>query len=149
MTTTTWARMVDGCAVDVTTIDPAELYHPDLAAIFVTVPNGTGNGDRKSGNVWTKYVAPAPVVVPPKPPIVTPPQFKLLIFAELPAILAKVPTDANIAAFVSIIDDPRLTEVDLSLQSVTAGLTYAFNAIGYDAATIASRLAEVKTGVWV
>lgn len=146
---TTYARMVDGVAVDVTTTNPTLIYHPDLAATFVTVPNGTGNGDWKSGTTWTKYVAPTPVVVTPKAPTVTPPQFKLLIFAELPLILAKVPTDPMIAAFVSIIDDPRLTEVDLSLQSLTSGLTYAFNAIGLTSEQIASRLAEVKTGVWV
>lgn len=144
----TYARMVDGCAVDVTTADPNEIYHPDVAATFDVVPDGTANGDKKTGTTWAKYVAPVAVVVPPKPPTVTPPQFKLLIFAELPEILAKVPTDPTIAAFVSIIDDPRLTEVDLSLESTINGLTYCFTAIGRTAAQIATRLAEVKTGVW-
>lgn len=146
---TTYARIVDGRAVDVTATDPAELFHPDLAATFVKVPDGTAAGDTKSGSKWIQYVAPVTVAVPSRPPVVTPPQFKMLILAELPQILAKTATDTAIAAFVSVIDDPRLTEVDLSLQTVTTGLAYAFGAIGYDAEKIAARLAEVKTGVLV
>ena len=54
---TTYARIVGGQVIDVTMVDPATLYHADVASQFVTVPSGTGNGDSydsKTGT-WTKY----------------------------------------------------------------------------------------------
>jgi hypothetical protein len=41
---TTYARIVGSAATDITTTDPAQKNHPDLAATFVVVPDGTQNG---------------------------------------------------------------------------------------------------------
>lgn len=145
---TTYARIVNGEALDTVTVDPAELFHPDLASEFVTVPDGTAHGDRFDGETWTKFVAPEPVAVAPKPPIVTPPQFKLLILGDLPEILTAAPTDSMIAAFLEVVNDPRLTEVDLSLTSVQNGLRYCLNKIGRTDEQIETRMSEILSGVW-
>lgn len=142
----TFARMVNGQAIDVMTDDPKTIFHPDLAATFVEVPDGTGNGDTLVGGKWTKYAQPEPSPVVVTPPVVTPPQFKILILPELARIYAKVEGDPAIKAFVSVIDDPRLTEVNLGLGTVRGGLEYALGAIGLTAAEIEARMAEVMTG---
>lgn len=38
---TTWARNIDDYAIDVVTTDPAELFHEEVAAQFIEVPDGT------------------------------------------------------------------------------------------------------------
>lgn len=40
----TYARIIEGVVIDVTTGDPKELFHPDVAVQFVEVPAGTVNG---------------------------------------------------------------------------------------------------------
>ena len=53
----TWVRNVNNVACDATTVDPATLYHPTLAAQFISAPEGIQNGARWSGKAW---VNPAP-----------------------------------------------------------------------------------------
>lgn len=142
---TTYARVVDNLAVDVTTIDPASQFHEDIAAQFVTVPDGTETGDMFDGEDWTKRPVPAPSAAA-TPPTVTPPQFKLLILPELSRILETAKTDSFIAAFISVVDDPRLTEVNLSLQSTQQGLEYCLSAIDLTSSEIAARMAQILTG---
>lgn len=61
---TTYARMVGSEAVDVITTDPAETFHADIAAEFVTVPDGTTPGSVKhQDGTWTA----APPWTPPAP----------------------------------------------------------------------------------
>lgn len=47
---TTWARKVDGHAVDVTATSPTLIFPPDVAAQFITVPDGTLNGAQDDGH---------------------------------------------------------------------------------------------------
>jgi hypothetical protein len=144
----TYARIVNGHAVDVVTVDPKTIFHPEIAAEFVEVPDGTDHGDTKNGDAWVKYIPPVPPeVVAPKPPVVTPPQFKILILEWLGAIYKAAQDDIVIDTFVKIIDDPRLTEVDLALNSVQTGLKYALQKIGLSDDQIAAAMTKVLSGV--
>ncbi len=124
--------------------NPDELYHPDIAKLYYAdVPDNAENGDSWDGVTLTKpvVVVPVVVVVPPK---VSPIQFKLLFTSqERVAIKAARVTDAILDDFYDIMDDPRLTEVDLNLQSVQDALDYltALTLIGV------GRKAEILLGV--
>ena len=63
----TFARIVNNQAVDVTTSDLTELFHEEVAAQFVEVPNGTQNGATLANGVWTAPPLPAPPPPPPAP----------------------------------------------------------------------------------
>lgn len=142
---TTYARIIGGSAIDVTTEDPKTIFHEDVASQFVTVPDTVENGDRiDSDGVWSKF---APAIVTPAPVIVTPAQFKMLMLADLPEILPLKSTDDVLMAFFSVVDDPRLTEVNLSLASVQNGIKYCLQKIGRTDAQIAQRMSEILSGV--
>lgn len=60
-----------------------------------------------------------------EPPRVTPVQFKMLFtVSERQALKALVDTDSTIADWFEILNDPKLTVVDLSLPQITTILTY-------------------------
>lgn len=147
MTTTTYARMVDGRAVDVMTSDPAEVFHPDVAEQFVIVPNGTQTGDMNNNGAWTKYVAPSEPAVIAKPPTVTVPQFFLLFTMEEQLSLETArTTDPVVGLLYKRLEDPRLTGVDLSLDSTRESVEYCLSKV--HGGPIDDRVAEVLTGIW-
>ncbi|MDP3876025.1 MAG: hypothetical protein Q8Q50_03500 [Methylobacter sp.] len=95
------------------------------------------------GMLWdgTAFGRPSVVAAYPK---VSPVEFKLLFTSsERVAIKAIRPTDAIVDDFYDIMDDPRLTEVDLALQSVQAALGY-LTALGMLAA---GRREDILLGV--
>lgn len=145
----TYARIVNGHAVDVTVGDLAELFHPEVAAEFVVVPDGTCNGDHFDGTVWTKYVPPAAVAPVFVPPTVSPATFKMLMLPYLPKILPLADTDITIKAFLDVVNDPRLTEVILSLTSVQNGIKYCLSKIGLTDEQAANALEQICSGVLV
>ena len=114
---------------DIANSNPAELYHPDIAALYDTqVPDEAENGDGWVNGELVKPVPPAPVapvepvVVPPK---VSPVEFKLLFTSpERIGMKAARVTDAIVDDFFSIVEDPRLTLVNLGLQSTQDALSY-------------------------
>ncbi|MDW5419055.1 hypothetical protein R6242_21010 [Iodobacter sp. CM08] len=115
-----YAYIRDGVVAHVTSTVGEE-----LAGLQCVVPLIFGHevalGDRYDGNDFY----PVAVVAPTKVLLLSPPEFKLLFLpAERVAIKALRATDEYIADFFSIIDDPRLTQVDLSLQSTRLALTY-------------------------
>lgn len=120
----TYARIIGGHAVDVVTVDPTELFHPDVAAEFVTVPDGTGNGDRYDGTTWTKAPPPAPAAPGPLP-VLTPMTF-YLAFKPAERIAIKASADPMVAEFWASyqlavqLDKP----VDPNLPSVAEGVAY-------------------------
>lgn len=59
-----FARILDGVAVDVLDGDPAERFHPEIAAEFVVVPAEVVEGSRLVDGAW---VAPDPVDPAPAP----------------------------------------------------------------------------------
>lgn len=133
---------------DVALGNPEELYHSEIAKLYDTnVPDDAENGDGWVNGTLVKPVVPepvdppAPVVVPPK---VSPVEFKLL-FTAPERVAIKASTDPVVQDFFEIVNDPRLTYVDLGLQSTK-------DAIGYlqsKGLLTAERAAVILTGVLV
>lgn len=117
-----FARVIDGYAVDVS-VSPETDFHPDIAAQFVSVPDPVRPGWVKVAGVWQAPAAPEPVAAVAAR--VSPVQFKLLFTAaERVAIKAARASNAVVDDYFSIVDDARLTHVDLGLSSTAAGLAY-------------------------
>ena len=102
--------------------NPDELYHPDIAKLYDTeVPEGTTQGATKINGAWTNPVVPEPGIPEPAPvipPKVSPVEFKLLFTSgERIAIATARKTNPVLEDAYDILEDPRLTYVDLSLAS--------------------------------
>ncbi len=115
---------------DIAPGNPEELYHPDIAKFYDTlVPDDAVNGDGWVNGALVKPEPPAPVEppapAPATPPQVSPVQFKLLFTPqERVAIKAARATDPVIDDFYDIVEDARLTHVDLGLKSTQAAIGY-------------------------
>ncbi len=136
-----YARVTDGVAVDTSTA-PTACFHPILAAEFIEVPDSVKPGWLLKNGQWHE---PAPVAeTTALPPSISPIEFKLLFTAqERVAIKAARATDPVIDDFYEVVEDPRLTFVDLGLQSTR-------DAIGYLAAQGligAERVEQILAGV--
>lgn len=123
-----YARNVGNVAVDVRAQSPDGCFTPDLAAQFVEVPDAVQNGWVWSGSTWIAPIVPEPVPVqttPFIPPKVSPVQFKLLFTSlERIAIKAACSTDAVLSDAYDLLNDLRLTHVDLSLKSNIGMIDY-------------------------
>jgi hypothetical protein len=112
---------------DIAPGNPADLYHPDIAAFYDTlVPDDAANGDGWVNGALVKPEPPAPVEPPPPVtvyPQVSPVQFKLL-FTSPERIAIKASADPVVQDFFDIVNDLRLTHVDLGLQSTQDALSY-------------------------
>lgn len=124
---TNYARIINGIAVDVST-DPENSFHPIIAAEFVKVPDDVTHGWRLADKSWSAPVLQEPVPVMPvtagklNP---TPPEFLLLLtLQERLAIRAAGPTDLIIEDVLRMLDDPRVTFIDLTNPSVIEALNY-------------------------
>lgn len=115
---------------DIAAGNPAELYHPDIAKFYDTeVPDDAENGDGWVNGELVKPEPPAPTPestqAPTAAPKVSPVEFKLLFTSpERVAIKAARATDPVIDDFYDIVEDPRLTHVDLGLQSTKDTIGY-------------------------
>lgn len=114
---------------DIAAGNPADLFHPDIAALYDTdVPDTAVNGAELVGGEWVNPAPaepPAPAPVPAAAPKVSPVEFMLLFTAaERVAIKAARATNPVIDDFLDIIDDPRLTYVDLGLVSTQEAVGY-------------------------
>ena len=124
---------------------PAERYHPDVAAYYSTqVPDDAANGDGWVNGQLVKPTPPEPqpvaALIPPK---VSPVEFALLFnSAERVSLKALRVTDPILDDFFDIVEDPRLTVVDLNLPSTQNALDHMI-AIGE---LTAERKAEILTG---
>jgi hypothetical protein len=150
---TTYARNVGGQAIDVTTTDPATIFHADIAAQFIVVPAGTETGAMLVNGVWVNPPAPAPAPAPTIiPPIVDVPTFySLFTIQEQMAIEGS--TDPIVATAWKRFTDPRVTFVNLALGSVQNLLAYFSTTNQQPAVTPAAtyiqpaRVAQILTGV--
>ena len=121
-----FARIINNVAVDVST-NPQEQFHPDIAAEFEPVPDDVQAGwARNEAGEWEAPApTPEPTPAPTESPKVSPVEFKLLFTPqERVAIRAERGNDPMIDDFFGIIEDPRLTHVDLGLQSTQDALGY-------------------------
>lgn len=156
-----YARIVNGAAVDISA-DPAKQFHPALASEFVAVPVEVRAGWVLDGDVWQ---APASTDVPAEPepapePVqqyklqMSPVEFKMLLTpSERLAIrTAREYTGDDearrtLAYLIDdwwlIVDDSRLSEVNLALAQVQEGLDMLVTA----GILTAERRAEVGLGL--
>ena len=122
------ARVINNVAVDVVTGDPAEFFHPNIATQFELVPDEVEAGWLRDAATGA-WLAPEPVELKPETPAafpkISPVEFKLLFTPqERVAIKAARATDPAIDDFYDIVEDPRLTHVNLGLQSTQDALGY-------------------------
>lgn len=125
-----FARIVNYQAVDVRSESPEGFFHPDIAAQFVEVPDDVQDGWTLDDGVWSAPAVADPVLEPTPTPApeakkVSPVEFKLLFSApERVAIKAARASDPILEDFYEIVEDPRLTHVDLGLASTQAAIGY-------------------------
>lgn len=152
-----YARLLAGEVVELV-IPPegstiADCFVKQIADQFIKCPaNITVGSTLSSAGKWTVKADSTPVVVPPaaiepapaKQSIkVSPVEFKLLFTSsERIAIKQLIETDQVIEDFFSIIDDRRLTYVDLGLNQTSDALSYL---VQLDVIT-EDRKAEILTG---
>lgn len=124
---TTWARIINGQAVDVVTTDPSSLFHPDLASEFVTVPDGTENGATFANGTWTAPVPPVEAPVPPAPYVPKIVSIGIFMTSIMTAerIALRASTDPLVKEFVTTVTDPKMDAVDLNLPSIQFDIQYA------------------------
>ena len=132
---------------DTCTGNPESIFHPDIARHYDTpVPDEAQNGDPYVDGVWSAKPAPTPPepteAPAPVPPKVSPIEFKLL-FTAPERVAIKASADAIVQDFFSIVEDPRLTHVDLALSSTQDALEY-LTMVGLIGA---GRKAQILTGV--
>ena len=140
---TNFARIINDVAVDVSST-PAEQFHPSIAEQFEPVPDDVQVGWVRNEEGEWEAPTPTPEPTPSEATKVSPVEFKLLFTSqERVAIKAARATDQVIDDFFEIVEDPRLTQVDLGLKSTR-------DAIGYLAAQnliTAERATEILAGV--
>ena len=139
-----YARIINGIAVDVRTESPDGYFTPEIAAEFVEIPDNVKDHWILTGTEWAAPVIPEPVVVEPLIPIISPVEFKLLFTPqERLAIKAEQANDAILDDLFSMLDDPRLKEINLNLESNKAVMEY----LQSKELITAQRKAEIMTGI--
>lgn len=119
-----YARIKNSKAVDIAT-NPAEQFHPDLAAEFVEVPDEVDRGwVLAEDDTWS---APPPRPEPePVRPKVSVTDFKFLWTSDERIALKELrSTDPVIDDFYDILDDTRTTSIDLALTSTQDFVNHA------------------------
>lgn len=140
-----YARAVGNVIQEIIDFSPNGRFAPEVAALFFSVADTVKVGATQVNGVWAN-----PTPLPdPEPqaatrPIVSPIEFKLLFTsAERIAIQTARATDPIIDDFYDILDDPRLTEVNLGLTSTQNGVGY----LAMQGLIAPERVAEILAGV--
>jgi len=100
-------------------------FHPDVASLFVTVPDEVGVGWRFIDGVWVAPEASStPLIVDPQSYVLDMPSFKMR-FSPHQLVAVRASTDAVVKAFLSeIVDDPRTSHVNLALPFVQGAIQH-------------------------
>lgn len=139
-----YARIINNIAVDVVPNDPYTLFTPEIAAQFEEVPDNVNHLSSWNGNKWIDYVEPEKPILTAQIPIISPVEFKLLFTpSERLAIKSARETDAILDDLFTILDDPRLKEVNLNLESNKAVVAY----LESKGLVTSERKAEIMTGI--
>ena len=136
---------------DIAEVDPFTIFHADVAKNYSTaVEDNVENNAELVDGVWvnpvtpetdTDYVIPEPEKVYPK---VTPVEFKMLFtIQERIAIKEAKATDEILQDGFEILEDPRLTFVDLGLGSTQGFIDYMAT-LGL---VTAERADKIKSGI--
>ena len=167
---TTWARNVANQAVDVTTVNPATIFFPALAAQFIVIPDGTQNGATYAGGVWTNPPAPpTPTAAPTVYPDLTPMQFYLAFTPtermkiKMLSSAAGVPANSTLFSnSTAVPQDPVIAEfwatyelatqvnspINPNLVSIQEGLAYLATPTAPTPAVItAARIPQIMNGI--
>lgn len=131
-----WARVENDTAIEVISTDPEITFHPELAALFLPVPDGTLAGATFDGTDWMNPpppTLPEPVTAPGRLQVSRPEFKQLLTSAERIAIRTArayggdnaqaLAIKAGLDDLFDILEDPALTYVDLSLPTTQEGVT--------------------------
>lgn len=141
-------------------VDPHKQFHTTIAANYSTeVPDGVKTGFILVDGTWqAPPKGPEAPVEPSAPEVepvtrVSPVEFKLCFTpTERIAIRQLRATDPAIDDFFDILDDPRLSVVDLTLTSTVNGVDYILNALQVGgvltAEAAATRRGEILSGVF-
>jgi hypothetical protein len=120
---TTYARNVNNQAVDVVTVDPTTIFHADVAAQFIVVPNGTENGATFANGVWTNPVPVVPVV----PPVVLPDLTAMQVydaFTVVEEVAIDASTDPIVMVFAKRLARAFTSGTMVQQGMLSEGLTY-------------------------
>lgn len=123
-----FARIINKVAVDVSAA-PQEQFHPDIAKDFEQVHDAVQTGWVRVDGEWqvpeTVQPEPEAPVVTAAAPTVSPVEFMLLFTSpERVGLKQARNTDPVVDDFFDMIEDPRLTSIDLSKKSVRSALDY-------------------------
>lgn len=126
MTKRAW--VINGIVHDVCEGNPQECYVKDVADFYTTdVPDGTRHGATLIDGEWTNDATVKSAQQIPQSEgdfiRVSPVEFKLL-FTSAERIAIKESKDPVIVDFFEIINDPRLTFINLGLESTKSALNY-------------------------
>jgi hypothetical protein len=140
-----YARQVGNVIQEIIDFDPSGRFAQSVAAQFFSVVDTVQVGARLVNGAWVNPdPAPAPQAPTAPAKIISPIEFKLLFTsAERIAIQAARATDPIIDDFYDILDDPRLTEVNLGLKSTQNGVGY----LALQGHIAPARVVEILTGV--
>ena len=137
-----YAWVEDNRIRDIAPGDPAELYHPDIAALYSTeVSEEVQRGAELIEGKWenppepdpSEPDIPEPDPVDPPAPVVSPVAFKLLFTVTERVAIKNFRADTSeetadaravIDDLYEIIDDPRLTEISLEHSDTVKGVTF-------------------------
>jgi hypothetical protein len=109
---------------DIANGNPLELFHPDIAIHFNTdVEDTVLVGAESVNGVWVNPTIATIVEAVKVAPLISPIEFKMLFSAQ-ERIAIKASVDPVVQDFISIVEDPRLNNVDRNLQSVKDALNY-------------------------
>lgn len=115
-----YGHIENGVVIQVVDHDPSTCFTPDWAEKFSEVPDEVEAGWTTDGSTFSASVPVEPILAAK---IISPVEFKML-FTSAERIAIKASTDAVVQDFVSILEDPRLTEVNLSNPTVIEALEY-------------------------
>lgn len=139
-----YARIINNTAIDVRSDSPENYFTPEIAAEFKEVPDHIEDHWFLINDIWTAPIIPEPIVVAPLIPIISPVEFKLLFTPqERMAILAERVNDPILNDLFSILDDVRLKEINLNLESNKAVMAY----LESKGLITSTRKAEIMTGI--
>lgn len=121
------AWVENGIIRDICASDPAETYHPLVAAEYGTdVPDDCVAGAELVGGVWINpIILPPAEVVPVKVTAISPLDFKMLFTIQERILINRAKqTDEVLQVAFETLDDPRLKDVHLDKQIIIETIDY-------------------------